>query len=213
MRLLGKRSLAWVLRLATDVALIGFLGLMIFVLVVMARQRFSEEGGERQGSVYLELKLPPEIVQPATPDITVRNFEANRLRIHYRTEEREDALGLLTTFVMVLIGWGVFAFILWNLRQILASLVANQPLTLANAGRFRTIGLLMLFQTAFSALGHSLEYLNLEPLFQVIPPRGFFGLYVDHFDKSDLFTALLILLLAEVFRLGYQHRVDNEAVV
>ena len=213
MRLLGKRSLAWVLRLITDVTLIGFLGLLIYVLVFMARERLSEEGGRRQGTVYLELKLPTEIVQPATPDITVYNFETNRSRIHYQTEEREDALGLLTTFLMVLVGWGVFAFILWNLRQILASLVGNQPLTLANADRFRTIALLMLFQTAFSTLGHSLEYLNLEPLFPLIPPREFFGLYVDHFDKSDFFTALLILLLAEVFRLGYLHRVDSEAVV
>ncbi len=213
MRLLGKRSLAWVLRLITEVTLIGFLSLLIFVLVVMARERFSEEGGRRQGTVYLELKLPPEIVQPATPDIAVFNFETSRSRIHYQTEEREGALHLLSTFVTVLIGWGVFAFILWNLRQILASLVANQPLTLANAGRFRTIGLLMLFQTAFSALGHNLEYLNLEPLFPLIPPRGFLGLYIDHFDKSDFFTALLVLLLAEVFRLGYQHRVDSEAVV
>ena len=71
----------------------------------------------------------------------------------------------------------------------------------------------MLFQTAFSALGPSLEYLNLEPLFPLIPPRGFFGLYVVHFDKSDLFTALVIVLLAEVLRLGYEHRVDSEAVI
>jgi len=58
-----------------------------------------------------------------------------------------------------------------------------------------------------------LEYLNLAPLFPLIPPRGFFGLYIDHFDKSDLFTALLVLLMAEVLRLGYEHRVDSEAVI
>ena len=213
MRLLGKRSLAWVLRLITDVALIGWVSLLIIVLVIMARERFSEEGGGRQGSVFLELKLPPEIVEPTTPDITVHNFEANRLRIHYKTKEREDPLNLVITFGMVLIAWGVFGLILWNLRQILASLVANQPLTLANAGRIRTIGFLMLFGTAFSSLSHSVEYLNLEPLFSVIPHRGFFGLYFEHFDKAELFTALLILLLAEVFRLGYLHRLDSEEVV
>ena len=212
MQLQGKRSLAWALRLITDVTLILWLLLMAFVLVTMARQRTSEGGG-RQGTVWLELKLPTEIVQPASPDITVYNFETARSRIHYRTEERDDKLDLVAALGMVVIGWGVFAFILWNLRQILASLVAKQPLTLTNAGRFRTIGLLMLFGTAFRALAHSLEYLNLAPLFPLIPPRGFFGLYIDHFDKSDLFTALLVLLMAEVLRLGCEHRVDSEAVI
>ncbi len=212
MQLLGKRSLAWALRLITDVTLILWLLLMAFVLVIMARQRTSEGGG-RQGTVWLELKLPTEIVQSTTPGVNVFNFETARSRIHYRIEERDDALDLVSALGMVVIGWGVFAFILWNLRQILASLVAKQPLTLTNARRFRTIGLLMLFGTAFSALAHSLEYLNLEPLFPLIPPRGFFGLYIDHFDKTDLFTALLVLLMAEVLRLGYEHRVDSEAVI
>ncbi len=212
MQLLGKRSLAWALRLITDVTLILWLLLMAFVLVTMARQRTSEGGG-RQGTVCLELKLPTEIVQSTSPDITVFNFETARSRIHYRTEARDDALDLVSALGMVVIGWGAFAFILWNLRQILASLVAKQPLTLTNAGRFRNIGFLMLFGTAFRALAHSLEYLNLAPLFPLLPPRGFFGLYVDHFDKSDLFMALLILLMAEVLRLGYEHRVDSEAVI
>ncbi len=212
MQLLGKRSLAWALRLITEVTLVAWLLLLAFVLVIMARQRTSEGGG-RQGTVWLELKLPTEIVQSTTPGVNVFNFETARSRIHYRTAERDDALDLVSALGMVVIGWGAFAFILWNLRQILASLVAKQPLTLTNAGRFRNIGFLMLFQTAFRALGHSLEYLELAPLFSLVPPRGFFGLYVDHFDKSDLFTALLVLLMAEVLRLGYEHRVDSEAVI
>ncbi len=38
-------------------------------------------------------------------------------------------------------------------------------------------------------------------------------MYVDHVDKSDLFTALLILLMAEALRLGAEHRADSEAVI
>ncbi len=132
---------------------------------------------------------------------------ASLCRAEYRALDLVFALG------MVVIGWGIFAFILWNLRQILASMVAKQPLTLANARRFRTISLLMVFQAAFSALSRSLEYLDLQPLFPLIPPRGFFGLYLEHFDKTDLFTALVILLMAEVLRLGAEHRVDSEAVI
>ncbi len=213
MQLLGNRSLAWALRLITEVTLIVWLLLLAFVLGVMVRQRTSHGPGGRQGTVYVELKLPTEIVQPASPDITVYNFETNRSRIHYQTSERSDALDLVSALGMVVIGWGAFAFILWNLRQILASLVAKQPLTLANARRFRTISLLMVLHAAFSALSRSLEYMDLQPLFPLIPPRGFFGLYLQHFDKADLFTALVILLMAEVLRLGAEHRVDSEAVI
>ncbi len=213
MQLLGSRSLAWALRLITEVTLIVWLLLLAYVLVIMVRQRTSEEPGKRQGTIYLELELPTEMVQPASPDITVYNFETNRSRIHYQTNEKSGALDLVFALGMVVIGWGIFAFILWNLRQILASMVAKQPLTLANARRFRTISLLMVFQAAFSALSRSLEYLDLQPLFPLIPPRGFFGLYLEHFDKTDLFTALVILLMAEVLRLGAEHRVDSEAVI
>ena len=176
MQLLGNRSLAWALRLITEVTLIVWLLLLAFVLVVMVRARFSEGSGGLQGSVYLELELPTEIVQPATPDIDVFNFESSRSRIHYRTEEKGDVLDFVRGFALIVIGWGAFAFILWNLRQILASLVAKQPLTLANARRFRTISLLMVFQAAFTALSRSVEYLDLQPLL----PDDFRSLYFGH---------------------------------
>ena len=212
MQLLGKRSLAWALRLITEVTLILWLLLLAVVLVILVRERISE-GGDRQATISLQIKLPTEIVQPATPDNAVFNVETNRLRFHYRTNERGGALDLVSLLGAVVILWGAFAFILWNIRQILASLVAKQPLTLANARRFRTISLLMVFRTVFFALDDSVVYLHLQPMFPLIPPRGFFGLYVDHFHESELFTALLILLMAEVLRLGVQHRVDSEAVI
>lgn len=170
MQLLGNRSLAWALRLITEVTLVVWLLLLAYVLVIMVRQRTSEGPGERQGTIYLELELPTEMVQPASPDITVYNFETDRSRIHYQTNESSDSLDLVFALGMVVIGWGIFAFILWNLRQILASLVAKQPLTLVNARRFRTISLLTVFRAAFSALSRSLEYLDLQPLFPLIPP-------------------------------------------
>ncbi len=211
MQLLGKRSLAWALRLITEVTLVAWLLLLAFVLVVMARERTSAGGG-RQVQLYFQVTLPTEIVQPATPDNTVYNVDTNRLRFHYRAN-KSSALELVSVLGALVIKWGAFAFILWNLRQILASLVAKQPLTLANARRFRTISFLMVFGAASEALRRSLECLDLQPLFPLLPPRGVFGLYVDHFDKSDLFTALLILVMAEVLRLGVEHRVDSEAVI
>lgn len=49
MQLLGKRSLAWALRLITEVTLILWLLLLAVVLVILVRERISE-GGDRQAT-------------------------------------------------------------------------------------------------------------------------------------------------------------------
>jgi hypothetical protein len=213
MQLMGNRSLAWGLRLTTEVVLVAWLLLMGVVLVVMFRQRSQEGDGSRQGTVFVELKLPPEIVQAADPHVTVFNVEADRTRIHYQSPANGNVLDLVQSLGRVVIGWGIFALILWNLRQILASLVARQPLTVTNARRFRTISLLMVLSTAYFALSRTVEYLRLQALFPLIPERGFFGLFGAHVDWPYLFTALLILLMADVLRLGAAHRADSEAVI
>ena len=110
-------------------------------------------------------------------------------------------------------GWGIFALILWQLRQVLSSFVHRQPLTLLNARRFRIISLLLIIGVVFTATAHTFEYLGLQPDFPIMPHRGFVELMYDHVEWSRLFVALLILLLAEALRLGAEHRIDSEAVV
>jgi hypothetical protein len=198
--------------LVTEVGIVAWLLLTAWVLVAMLQQR-SIEGGARQGSVSVEFALPPEIVQPASTDITVFNFEADSLRIHYRTPEKSSPLGLLATAGGVVVLFSFVPLILWNIRQILASLVAQQPLTLANAQRFRMISLLMLGWVFLDALRQNIEYLRLEPMFQIVPPRGFWSLFVAHADWPIVFTALLVLLMAQILKLGAESRADSEAVI
>ncbi len=212
MLLLGNRSLAWVLKWITDAALLGLLVLLVWVLVIMAGQYSPQGSHGNQAVIHLELKLPTEIVKPSTDEVKVHNFESARSRIHFRTEQvdwREAGRRFLGTFV----GFGVSLWILWNLRQILASLVARKPLTLANARRFRGIGLLLVFRAVYSPLEQTFSYLHAQTLFQLLPQKGYFRLYADHLEPSVLFYGLLIVLMAEVLRIGFEHRVDSEAVI
>jgi hypothetical protein len=205
--------LARALRLVTDVALVGWLLLMGWVLVILVQQRMPDGSGVRQANVHTELELPVEAVGPAADGIEVFNFEAISARIHYRTTQASGFGSIARVVLAVLVGWGVVAGILWQVRQVLASFVRRQPLTLENARRFQIISMLMLLGVAFTAISRTIEYLRLEPLFPIVPQQGFFSLLLGHVEWTQLLTALLILLLAEALRLGAEHRMDSEAVV
>ena len=212
MQLMGKRSLAWALKWITDVAILLFLALLVWVLVILVMQRLPQDSYAQQGSVYVEFKLPTEIVEPTRADIEVYNFEASNARIHFRTDEMKTLDNFLA-FSNTIVFFGITLWILWLVRQVLASLVANAPLTTANVRRFRIVGLLLVLKFSAAPLWNSLQYLRLQEMFELIPARGFLGLYVDHFDKTGFFIALLVVLMAEVLRIGAEHRVDSEAVV
>lgn len=213
MRLMSNRWLAWTLRLVTDVALTAWLLLLAYVLFLMAQQRAPGGDGGRQGSIYVELSLPADIVEVASPDVSVFNFEASRMRIHYRTTEESSGWQTIRTLGGVVLWWSLFALVLWQLRQVLSSLVRRAPLTLENARRFRVITYLLVLEVAVTSLVRSLEYLRLQPLFPMLDARGFVDLYIGQIEWSRLFAALLILLLAEAVRMGAEHRLDSEAVV
>lgn len=213
MSLLSKRWFAWTLRLATDVTLVLWLLLLGWVLVLRARENARAGPSSRQGSVYSEIHLPAEIVEVSDPRVSVFNFEASQLRIHYRTTHNTGALQGVMALAGIVVWWGLFALVLWQLRQILTTFVHRAPLTLENARRFRIISYLLATEVAVTSLARSLEYVRLEPLFPMLPPRGFVGLYLGHIEWSRLFMAMLILLLSEAMRLGAEHRLDSEAVV
>ena len=212
MQLMGNRSLAWALKWITDAAIVAWSVLIVVVLVVLAIERAPGGSKTQQGTVSIELKLPTEILEPSADVVEVLNFEATGARIHYRTEEI-DVLEMVGAFATTIILFPIMLWILWEVRQVLASLVAHEPLSFANARRFRTIGLLMVFQVAAGPLWRALDYLRLQTLFQLLPQRGFFELYVEVFSVRNLFAALLMVLMAEVLRLAVEHRVDSEAVI
>ena len=69
------------------------------------------------------------------------------------------------------------------------------------------------FVAVFSPLQGTLGYLHAQELFQLLPTQGYFRSYVAHFELTRLFQGLLMVLMAEVMRLGAEHRADSEAVI
>ena len=212
MQLLGNRSLALGLRWVTDAAIVGLVALLVWVLVIMAGQSSPGGSHEQQATIYVDLELPTELTEPASADVDPHNFESNRSQIHFRTE-RLDLRATVLRFLTAIVGFGVLIWILWHVRQVLASLVARKPLTLVNARRFRSVGLLILFVALLSPLERALGYIQAQQLFLLLPPRGFFAAYVDHIEVTRLFQGLFVILMAEVMRLGAEYRADSEEMI
>jgi len=212
MQITGRRSLAWLLKWVADVAIVGWLVLQLSTLYFLAVSRAPGGPQVRQGSVRTELKLPMEWVQPRSADIEVINFQANQSYIHYRSPATglADSIGV---FSFTLIFFATTVWILWHVRQLLASLVHSRPLAESNASRFRIIGLILLFRAMAGPIWTTFGYLRLQELFAVIPHREFLELYLSSVSVSDVFVALLVVLMAEVARQGSEHRIDSEAIV
>ena len=207
MQLFGNRSLAWVLKWITDAAILFLLIILVWVLVYM---RTSPPGG--QLPFLLDLELPNQIFEPTSAETEVTGLVSAYTQITFRMESGSWQGTVLGVSGMV-VGFGVLVWILWLLRMILSSLVARQPLTSVNGRRFRSIGLLLLFNWVFGGLWRISAYFYLQQHFQLPPFPGYFRLFREHFELTNLFLALLILLMAEILRLGAEYRTDSEKVI
>ena len=207
MQLLGKRSLAWALKWLNDAAIVLFLVTLVSVLVFMAIR--SPRGGTLPFS--LDLPLPNQIVESTSAEKEVTEVVSRYTSIGFQTESdwQQEVLG----FSGMVVGFGLIIWVLWLIRKILVSLVAKQPLTEANARHFRSIGLLIVVSVVWEGFWRILVYFYLQQHFQLPPSPGFLRVLVEHFELTDLFEALLILLMAEVLRLGATYRADSETVI
>lgn len=119
-------------------------------------------------------------------------------------------------------GFGILITIL--LRRIVKSMQDHHPFTLENINRIRKIALLLL---AFSPYGLikslvyrnyvinniSVEGLEYAPLFNFGERFGdiYFGL--DFINLQSLLAGIILLFIAEIFRLGMNIKLDNESII
>lgn len=214
MQLLGKRSLAWVLKWITTLVILFWAAILLWVLplAVMNGFRSSHVVHDFPIAYHWTYPGPPtEIIQPISSDKEVIELEVRLAAITFRT------LGSVQGTILALFGlilWiGLVIWILWILRKILVSLVAGQPLIEANARRFRGIGILIVCLAVQTSLFRTLGHFYLQSHFELPPSPGLMSLIQTTLPMGQLFLGLLILLMAEVMRIGAEHRLDSEAVV
>jgi len=210
MQLLGKRSLAWVLKWVNDAAILFFAVILLVTLPLAVSLAFRSSYVVPDFPLFSP-GLSIQGVEPTSADKEVIQVVAKEAGIAFRTQRDLPSIALSVSGLAV--WFGAMIWILWLLRMVLVSLVAKQPLTAANARRFRSIGLLLVSLGVWTALWELLVTAYLRSHFELPPSPGYLALFFSHFPFSSLFTGLLILLMAEVMRIGAEHRLDSEAVI
>lgn len=124
--------------------------------------------------------------------------------IHFQSITNTIALVALVGFVMVLL------FIILQLRRILSTVVDDQPFVLANVARFRSIG-------------YSTLVLGALLLVKDLYLKGWNTFVILNADDAGITTnvqvalpflfGILALLLAEIFKLGYEIYEENRLTI
>lgn len=210
MQILGNRFLAWVLKWITTAAIVFFAAILVWIVPIWVGQAFKPSYVVPDFPLYSTgLSVPG--IEPTTADKEVIRVAVRTAAVTFRTER--DLPTLVLGISGLAVWFGVAVWVLWLLRKILASLVAKEPLTHLNARRFRTIGVLIVALALFTGVWRLSVYFYLNSHFVLPPSRGLVGLLMTHLPMSQIFLGLLILLMAEVMRIGAEHRLDSEAVI
>ncbi len=119
---------------------------------------------------------------------------------------------LLSAIVVVFFSLSMFLFgsVLYNTRRIFQSLKAEVPFNPENVKRLRYIGLFVIAMAVINFIDafvknvlFKVQLQQAESIYHIKIVLGFW----------PVITGLIILVLSEVFRKGYQLKVDNESFV
>ena len=216
MRLLGKRSLAWVLKWLTTLAILFWAAILVVVWAWGLKHSFQSSYVVPDFPISYHWSYPgplEEVVRPIRPGLEVIELESRMATLTFRTEG--DTLLRILRLPGVTVMIGLLIGILWLLRKVLGSLVEGRPLTEVNARRFRWMGILVLGLWLSMALTGILANLYLQRHFDLPAspgPPGPISLIMT-LPTTKLFLGLLIILMAEIMRIGAKHREDSEAVI
>ena len=209
MKIIGKRSLASMLKLWLDI---------LYYIVVVAGVVFVAL------AAYYLLAPDPAVMEVEAPIQFRLDGDAFVIRAPALGVEQariDDATGMLEfdipvpTVVFLYFGLGavmaaVVLIVLWHLRRLFASLVDGRPFTPENARRIAWIAYIVL---GGEVLGSCVEYLTQYYVQTRFDTQGLTLHSGMSIDFSTIFAGFVLLVIAELFRIGAGLQKDNELTI
>jgi serine phosphatase RsbU (regulator of sigma subunit) len=207
MRLLGRWSLASWMTVAIDVA---YYSLLIVVAIVFAIALWVAWARVQNLSLQYNVPVEFQLDQVSHPIVSARQgVQAVSITGAHATLAITGPVSSLgfAGLGFAIIALGVVLFVLNRLRAIFRTLGDQNPFVVSNAARIRMIGVVLVFgalaSTAFNAWFSS----------RVTREISMAGLTFQRdwsVDRGAIFAGLILLILAEVFRLGSEMKGDLE---
>ncbi|KPK57840.1 MAG: hypothetical protein AMS21_11070 [Gemmatimonas sp. SG8_38_2] len=207
MKMLGRASISWVVKLTLDIAWYATLVLAVLVAVDVLGGVVGVSAGRLDLAVRFEL-------DPGSYRVTSEAYGVEQALV-------TDAVGklvfgstnvslLFLYFGVLLVWFGAALAIIYELRQVFRTLVDGEPFVRANAVRIHLIGMVIILMeivrlvilTLFSVFVR--DNFSVEGVTLGLAPRP---------DLGVILVGLVVLVIASVFRQGTELREEQELTV
>jgi len=93
-------------------------------------------------------------------------------------------------------------------------MVKKNPFVWENVRRFRLIALLVMIIPFFQGLWYMLASIYYHSNFSFeAPPHNLFKDFINHFPLKYILLGFVLLIMAEIFRIGTEYREDSQSII
>jgi hypothetical protein len=212
MKTLGKYSLASFIRFIISAAWYIQLFFLVFLTFAITI-KFFKNGTTEPTPETVEVRLtqsrpePVSIVAAAT-ELTAANLnlDSGKLTFNHQSSKQIIGFNLLSMWV----SFAISLSITYLLRQIFRSLAQNNPFVVFNAQRLRIIAFLIMFSAVTSFAHDALVNWFLQQNFMLDGSNIRAHLVID---VKTIMAGLIVLIIAEIFRIGAQLKEEQDLTV
>ena len=207
MKVLGRASISSVLKFTLDVAWYA----TIVLAIVVAIDVLGGVAGASAGRLDLEVRFE---LDPGSYRVVSETYGVEHAFIVDAVGKlvfgSTDVTLLLVYFGLLLVWFGAALAIIYELRQVLRTLVDGEPFVQANAMRIHMIGLVIIFMEVAKVVILTLFSVFVRDNFSV---EGFTLGVAPRPDLGVILVGLVVLVIAAVFRQGTELQEEQEFTV
>ncbi|RDC65441.1 DUF2975 domain-containing protein [Adhaeribacter pallidiroseus] len=212
MKALGNYSLASFIRFIISAA--WYIQLLFLIYLTFAISlKFFKNGTTEPTPETLEVRLtqgrPVEVSTRAIAEnLTNASLQLDSGKLTFNHPSSKSIIGF--NLLVMWVAFTISLSITYLLRQLFRSLAQNNPFVLENAQRLRIIAILIMV-TSFTTFAHdAIVNWFLQQNF-LLSGSGIRAHLV--IDLKTLFAGLIVLVIAEIFRIGAQMKEEQELTV
>jgi hypothetical protein len=219
MKVLGKWSVAWILKLL--ISLIWyFLIVLLIVLIAGFAYIWSRPTYHLDDwPIAVDSKEACYEITPRTPAISAACVTPIESSLSFDIDHNWKTYTIQLSSVLIFLG--IILRIIYHLRKILITCIEQNPFDHKNVRRLREVALLIFVTPFLGVLRFVLVNLYIRANFDFPVPVnrfmnrdiGLAGDALDYFGWDWLLFAMAFLILAEVFRLGSSYREDSISII